>query len=240
MFRSAAIERREDPLWRTRLLLCAADALFHATWREFEGKLSAARQRLLQVLGVSTQSVAQPEPLAKDVDAKEHIQLLRGNDPDAWAELVNDWSPKLFGYLRRHVPTKEDAQDLLSETFAAAVRAIHGFDGNASLSTWLYALAHNKVVDFWRRTKIESELPETLTVAENVETLDFKEAFRRLPELAQRVLQLRYVEGFGVEEIATVMGRSYKATESLLSRSRALLKQVLREAGITASDLDLG
>ncbi len=165
-------------------------------------------------------------------EVKQQVVRLQSNDPDAWETLVNDWSPRLFGYLRRHVPTKEDAQDLLSETFAAAVKSIGNFDGNVAFSTWLYALAHNKIVDFWRRTKIESELPATLTVADDEISLDFKEAFKRLPDLARTVLQLRYIEGFGVDEVATVMGRSYKATESLLSRSRAMLKHVLAQSGM--------
>ena len=168
----------------------------------------------------------------KHAETKLQVARLQRNEADAWEKLVQEWSPRLFGYLRNHVPTREDAQDLLSETFAAAVKSMQKFDGNAALSTWLYALAHNKMVDFWRRTRIETELPATLVMADDETSLDFRQAFARLPALSRNVLDLRYVQGLGVGEIASVLNRTYKATESLLGRSRAMLKTALQEAGI--------
>ncbi len=214
--------------WFRRVCLRASNGFFAV--REGIGAV-------IRSISVSTprfeQEAGQEAPAeSRNANTKLQVARLQHNDTEAWEELVRDWTPKLFGYLRNHVPTREDAQDLLSETFAAAVKSISKFDGNAALSTWLYTLAHNKMVDFWRRTRIEFELPISLTVAEDEVSLDFRQAFARLPLLSRNVLNLRYVQGLGVDEIAKVLNRTYKATESLLGRSRAMLKDTLEEAGI--------
>lgn len=162
------------------------------------------------------------------------LMRLRDGDQNAWDEVYREWSQKIFSYLRFNLPTSEDAEDLLSETFMAAVKSIHHFDGKSALSTWLYTLAHNKMVDFWRSHQVTEELPLNLSVSEEESGLDFQESLNRLPSDAQQALLLRYREGLGVDEVAKVMGKTYKATESLLSRARAALKVALRDSGMLA------
>lgn len=165
--------------------------------------------------------------------AKQQLLIrLQRNDQDAWDEVFREWSQKLFSYLRYSLPTSEDADDLLSETFMAAVKSIHHFDGKSALSTWLYTLAHNKMVDFWRGHQQTDELPINLSISEEEIGLDFQEALGRLPSPAQQALLLRYREDLSVSEVAHIMGKSYKATESLLSRARSAFKEALTESGI--------
>ena len=91
-------------------------------------------------------------------------QLQRG-DNDAWTELTQTYSPRLYAYLRHNLPSSVDAEDALSETLLAAVRALPTFDGNVALSTFLYALAYRKMVDFWRRRSATTELKETVAAS---------------------------------------------------------------------------
>jgi RNA polymerase sigma-70 factor, ECF subfamily len=139
------------------------------------------------------------------------------------------WSPRLFAYLRYSLPTREDAEDVLSETMVASVEAIKNFDGKSQLSTWLYAIARRKVADYWRKAGRDTEeLSDLFQSAPNGFSLEFREALASLPENTRQALLLRYREGFSVGEVAQILGRSYKATESLLSRARALLAQQLK------------
>ena len=73
---------------------------------------------------------------------------------------------------------------------------------------------------------------ETLTAPPTGTDLDFYGALNTVPEPARQALLLRYRDGMGVEEVAKVIGRTYKATESLLSRGRNLLRAALAEQGI--------
>ncbi len=159
------------------------------------------------------------------------LRQLQRKDEEAWNLVFSQWHRRLFRYLYCHLPSKEDAEDVLSETFVAAVKSINNFDGQVAFATWLYAVAHNKTVDFWRRHRDTDEIPLTLMASENDIDLDFKQALRRLPPQAQEVLILRYSEGLSVTEIAVIMKKTYKSVESLLSRARVAFRQALIESG---------
>ncbi len=156
------------------------------------------------------------------------LQRLKSGDQRAWAEYTQVYSARLYNYLHSNLPNAEDIEDVLSETMLAAVKALPTFDGQASLTTFTFALAQRKMADFWRKRQPTSELAETVSSA-SVDTgqLEFQEALNRLPEPSRQALLLRYQVGMGVPEIATVMNRSYKAIESLLSRAREQLREAL-------------
>ncbi len=160
------------------------------------------------------------------------LKRLRAGDNDAWDEFVEAYGPKLFAYLRYKLPTREDAEDVLNETFGAAVRAIQGFDDRASLLTWLSAIARNKIANYYKALPEPTE-PEEMTERMPAPvvhfSLEFREALDVVPPHIRQVLLLRYRQGFGVGEIATLTGRSYKSVESLLSRGRALLAAILKK-----------
>ncbi len=157
-------------------------------------------------------------------------QLCRG-DNDAWEKLIAESQSRLYTYLLYNVPTPEDAQDLLSEIYLAALRSIPSLDSSDGLIRWLYAIARRKVADYWRQAVPVSELSDSLEATSNGISLEFREALALLPELTRQALLLRYREGLSVEEVSHIIGRSYKATESLLSRGRALLKAALADVG---------
>jgi RNA polymerase sigma-70 factor (ECF subfamily) len=142
-------------------------------------------------------------------------------------------SPRLFRYLRHNLPTPADAEDALSETMMAAVRALPSFDGKVPTTSFLYAIAYRKVADFWRKRSATVELSETLPAATIGDvSIEFMDALDTLPEQLRQALLLRYHVGLSVSEVAEVMDRSYKGAESLLSRARTQLREALRRVGI--------
>ncbi len=173
-----------------------------------------------------------PEPRT-GTDAELLYKLQRG-DNAAWTQATRDLSPRLYSYLRKNLPTAEDTEDVLSETLTAAVRAIANFDGRAALSTYLYAIAYRKVADFYRRTpsmdSLDHEGSTVVLVSKDLDLQNrmlFDEAMQSLPETSRQVLMLRYHVGLGVDEIALVLDRTYKGTESLLSRARAQMREAM-------------
>ena len=188
---------------------------------------------------LSAKAIAsEPTPEALPVESSHSVidtafvARLRAGDNDAWDEFVETYSPKLFAYLRYKLPTREDAEDVLNETFGAAVRAIQGFDGRASLLTWLAAIARNKIANYYKAAPEPAE-PEEM--AQNIPapvmhfSLEFREALEVIPPHIRQVLLLRYRQGFNVTEVAELTGRTYKSAESLLSRGRALLAALLNK-----------
>jgi RNA polymerase sigma-70 factor (ECF subfamily) len=171
--------------------------------------------------------------MGTDAELLKRLQL---GDNAAWTEVTRVYGPRLYAYLRNSLPTADDTEDVLSETMAAAVRAIRSFDGASALSTFLYSIAYRKAADFWRRSGPatssldDQDAPALEPVAKGTdmqERVQFLEVLDSLPEASRQVLLLRYEMGLGVDEIAQVIDRSYKGTESLLSRARMQLRDAL-------------
>jgi len=151
----------------------------------------------------------------------DFLRRLQEGDDLAWSQFVEEWTPRLYSYLKYNLRNAGETEDVLSETLLAVVQAIRTFDGKVTLATFVYAIAYRKVADYWRRLKVTQELTESLmTSGPNHTSLEVYEALAELPEQSQQALLLRYYVGLSVAEIAEVLGRSYKATESLLSRVR--------------------
>lgn len=160
---------------------------------------------------------------------EELVRRLKAGDPEAWAEFVTgDYATRLYNYLRHKVPDHQDVEDILQETMKAAVQAIQTFDGKVKLSTFLFSLANYKVADFWRRRPDTTELTDSyIDPGMNDESIEFMEVLHRLREEHRQVLLMRYYVGLGVDEIARILGKTYKGAESLLSRARAELRSAL-------------
>lgn len=171
--------------------------------------------------------------LAERRSSDDFLHLLKNGDEAAWQQLTSEWSPRLYRYLRCNLPSVEDVEDVLSDTMIATVQAIGNFDGNAAISTFIYSIAKRKVADFWRKRKEVFELPETVSTSGPTSMgIELQEALSELPDTSRQALILRYHVGMGVDEVAEVLGKSYKATESLLSRGRSRLQAVLKDADI--------
>lgn len=160
---------------------------------------------------------------------EKFILRLQKGDEKAWEELsTGEHGTRLYNYLRHKLPSQQDVEDVLHDTLMASVQAIQNFDGRVKLSTFLFSLAHHKLADFWRRRPDTAELPETLVgPGLNQEGIEFVEVLQQLKDEHRQVLLMRYHIGLGVDEIATVLGKTYRGAESLLSRARAELRRAM-------------
>lgn len=152
--------------------------------------------------------------------------------------------PQVYGYLLSRCGSTSLAEDLVSETFLAAVAASRQGSLAEVNVAWLVGVARHKMVDHWRRQEREQR---SLSAADepdnNVEDpwdewLDAESAhaaLARLPVPQRAALTLRYLDGLPVAAVADHLGRSLHATETLLARSRAALRKQYRERNPHAS-----
>ncbi len=70
--------------------------------------------------------------------------------------IITQWffqhSDELFRFAQVKVKYREDAEDLVQETFIAAIKSFDSFEGRASVKNWLYAILKNKIIDHYRKT----------------------------------------------------------------------------------------
>ena len=144
--------------------------------------------------------------------------------------------PVVYGFLLpRAGGNRSLAEDLTGETFATAAAAFR--DGRAEdvTESWLRTVAKRRLIDHWRREAVARRRIVELADRRVAEPPDLGErhgiveALGRLTEDQRRALVLRYMDGHSVAEIAELLGRTPKATESLLSRARSAFRSAYHE-----------
>ena len=150
--------------------------------------------------------------------------------------LYAQYSGKVMGYIHARVRNRADAEDLCADVFEKIQRKLEGFDpSKASVSTWIFTITRNTVIDHYRRSRPSEELDENLSDDTeldedllNSESLsELAGALRSLPEEMRDIIVLRYYDGKPLTEIADLMGLSYGAVklrhQSALNRLRLAL-----------------
>ncbi len=161
-------------------------------------------------------------------------RILEG-DAKSVREFYKFYSPKILSYLSKKLPTFEDAQELTNDVFLEAIDSLSLLRHEKNILSWLYQIAHNKMVDFYRKRKIKSillsQLPFLQIVASEINQPEFQyeknkirdrieAAFRNISFKYQEILRLHYEEKISVKELSKIFNLSFKATESLLFRAR--------------------
>jgi len=153
-------------------------------------------------------------------------------DERAFREWYDAALPRVYRYLvARCAGDVALAEDLAQETFVEAIRNRHRFDGRADVVTWLCAIGRNRLVDHFRRQGRDTRRDARLmshtdhgsshSFSHRLEVRDAVErALDQLPSDQRLALLFQHLDGLSVREVAAVIGRSEKATESLLSRAR--------------------
>jgi RNA polymerase sigma-70 factor (ECF subfamily) len=180
----------------------------------------------------------------------ELMERLGSGDRSAITDLYNTYFDRLYSLVFNQVDRNRSvAEDIVQETFLAAIESSKKFQGRSSLYTWLCSIAYHKVADHYRRQARERKhmvsgvdvdavdvtdssgkqsQPESLI--ESAETRQVvNQALAKLPWDYRQVLVLKYVEEMSVQEISQIMGRSPKSVEGLLTRSRKALQTHLAE-----------
>lgn len=163
------------------------------------------------------------------------IDRLLAGDKKATVTFYKKYSPSIFEYLRKKLPRQEDAQEMMHDVFLEALDALPLLRNKDSISSWLYTIARNEVVDFYRKQKIKSillsQIPFLQLVANEVSQPEFEyekdrvrerieKAFSLLSLKHQKILRLHYEDGIAIKKLALLFNLSFKATESLLFRAR--------------------
>ena len=151
--------------------------------------------------------------------------------------LYAQYCGKVMGYINARIRNRADAEDLCADVFEKVQRKLADFDpSKASVSTWIFTITRNTVIDHYRRTKPTEELDENLSDDTepdegllNSEALsELAGALKALPEELRDLIVLRYYDGKPLTEVADIMGLSYGAVklrhQSALAKLRRLMQ----------------
>jgi RNA polymerase sigma-70 factor, ECF subfamily len=176
------------------------------------------------------------------------LERARQSDSQALGELYDRYAGRIHTYILCHVGNQELAEDLTANVFIKMLDAVRTSNAwQTSFSGWLYRIAHNAMIDHFRKRDHGPTLPldEQLVSAEDnpVVAVDqimrsemVGEALLRLTEEQQLVIACKFFQGLTNAQIADLMGKTEGAIKSLQYRALGTLRRVLEGASKEADE----
>lgn len=165
------------------------------------------------------------------------IRQIKNGDRGAFGELYDLFVDRVYRFIYFRVDKREDAEDLTEQIFVKALEKLPDYEEKGlPFEAWLFRVARNAVIDFYRTRKIhvplqkaaevESSAPTPEEIAEHSLTKEWiMEKLRRLPDNYREVLVMTYLEELSHEEISLILGKPVAHVRVLQSRALAALRQ---------------
>ena len=160
-------------------------------------------------------------------------------------ELYRQHVGEVYRYSYAVLGNHADAEDVTQTTFVNALRALERGETPEEPSRWLVVIAHNLVRQRWRQAasrpalvELETDVPDAVEEEDGYELEELVRALQRIPETQREAIVMRELEGRSYREIATLLGLSTSALETLLFRARRSLADELENV-VTCENAEL-
>ena len=165
-------------------------------------------------------------------------------DAAALADLYERFFDRIYRYVSFKSGSRDEAEDITGDVFVKMLESIHSFKWQGHpFSSWLFRIAHNLIVDYFRRAARKKTVPLEAAAATvgttpddinrvvetNLTMAEIRVAMQGLTSLQQEVISLRFAGGLSVSETATALGKNDNAVKALqhvgLKKLRTILAQ---------------
>lgn len=179
--------------------------------------------------------------LGMSIIAPETIERAKKGDLFAFEEIITTFEKPLWNYLVRLSGSRDDAEDLIQDTFVKVYKHLGSIDSTKNIKSWIYTIATNTAYDFLRKKKREAtvELDEeyetkpdnasyhSVSTEDSMERKDVTSAIDQLDLLYRGPIILYYKDGFSYEEIANMLSIPINTLKTRLSRAKKQLASLL-------------
>jgi RNA polymerase sigma-70 factor, ECF subfamily len=172
--------------------------------------------------------------LLENVADEQLLIAAAQRDPALFAELYENNFDRVYAFIARRVPSRQDAEDLTAEVFHEALRNLTRFVWQGvPFAGWLLGIAGHRLADRWRRAGKQQEVSEndwdeTGVDAKTEENLMLFQLVDELPSDQRRVICGRFIDQKSLREIAQDLGRSEGAIKQLQFRALQNLRTRMR------------
>lgn len=177
------------------------------------------------------------------------IKIRVRNNPEAFSEVIDEYSEKLSRYIQRSSNLDEyEVDSLLQDIFVKTYRYINEYDDRYSFSSWIYRIAHNMIIDSYRRSKSRPEkisiddedyisiinsLTDWANPHDDSISKDKRECVRtaisKLRKDYREVITLKCLEGCSFKDISDILKIPVWTASTLVNRARAELKTIISD-----------
>ncbi len=178
-------------------------------------------------------TASETEPAEPSLDESHLIRATLAGDGDAYGEIVQAHSRRVYNFLYQMTRHSQDAEDLTQHTFIKAYQHLAGFDLQRPLINWLLTIARHAALNHFRDTKKWTEIPDDAAGTEPspARAAEFADRTANLWERARtmlsprefEILWLRFAEELSTEETAKVVGLTQTHVKVLVFRARKTL-----------------
>lgn len=177
--------------------------------------------------------------MKQEVNIQHLVKLARAGDSDAFGELYDIFLDKVYRFVYIRVGNRADAEDIAEQIFVSMFTAIKRYvDDGMPFEAWMYKIARNKVIDYYRTRKSHvqledvAEVPDTQTLPEeHADAVLSKEAvMKSLTQIApvyQEIIILKFIEDKTNEEISVIVGKPVAHIRVLQHRAIGALRKVV-------------
>ena len=174
-----------------------------------------------------------------DEELKQILKLAQNGDSEAFARIYDHFADKIYRFIYFRVGHKEVAEDILSDTFVKSWQKINQINSPIALSGWLYQIARNNVIDYYRVKKETVALDDVSETLEDlVSPVDLvnsgfqhKKILAVLGQLTpeqQQVIKYKFFEDLSNEEIGLILDKNEGAIRVIQHRAIIRLKELLK------------
>ena len=170
------------------------------------------------------------------------IRLYKNGASDVFDVIYGYYYKPVYGYIYRMVKDKALADDLTQETFIKVLGGLKDVDENKGLSSWIFRIAHNTCVDYYRKNRVCIELMDNSTCCDSEASCPEdiylnKEKYQKIREVLfminqkyRAVLLLRVSQNLSYREIAAQLKLKESAVKTLIHRGRQQFQKIYAEA----------
>ncbi len=174
---------------------------------------------------------------------EEIVSLVILGEKEKFGELMERYEEKLIKYVTFLLNRKrEDTEDIVAETFIKAYQNLTGFEDDKKFSSWIYRIAHNLVIDYFRKNKIKEkelldeewqEIGDRVLIEDEIIKNEEKEklakAFKKLNLEEKNLVRWFYFEEKSYEEIGDILRISIGNVGVKLNRMKKKLKELMEQ-----------
>ncbi|OGD09135.1 hypothetical protein A2397_01560 [Candidatus Amesbacteria bacterium RIFOXYB1_FULL_44_23] len=167
---------------------------------------------------------------------EELVSRIKKGEMLLFEELVERYEKRILGFGVRIVGDADEAAEITQETLVSAYKHLESFDVSKKFSSWIFQIAKNKGMDYWRRkarlTKlgenvVDKKLDEIEELALKEDEMTVRNAVENLPEMQKKVVQSFYFDNLTYEQISKKMRLPINTVRSHLFRAKSALKKAI-------------
>ncbi len=175
-------------------------------------------------------------------DEESLVRRAQQRDEEAFTMLYEEYFDKIYRYVALKIGDRIEAEDLTQQVFVKALKSISSFRWKGiPFSAWLYRIAHNQVVDYFRKKKRYtttpldesmkgSDIDPQLAAERKLDIERVLLASQGLTEAQREVISLRFSSELSIAEVARIMGKSEGAVKALQHSAIVALRKALSVA----------